>query len=172
MGTITTEPIATMAYAPEGANDINLYSVGTASGLTFGQAVLAVCIRRITMLEQRSVVRMDKMASANELIAALNDWMTRIADTTENVDRRGITDFLVNTLHVEEDTVPAEFATYDKRLQVLEILKERMETECNESQQDMIELQSLLSIRDVASTLSANMTRGYGATCGTLARNM
>lgn len=172
MGTINIERIATNAYAPEGADAINLYSVGSAKGLSFGQAVLAVSIRRIAMLEQRAVVRMNRMSSGNDLMRQLADWMNDLSDTGKSVDTRGIRNFMLNTLRMAPDSIPEDMSTNDGRLRLLDLLKERMESESTTSQHDMIDLQSVLSVRDITSTMSANMVKGYGQTGNTLAGNL
>ena len=172
MGTIEAERIATMAYAPEGADAINLYSVGAASGLTFGQLVLAVSIHRIVMLEQRAVVRMNEMSAGNETMEKLSFWMSQLSDINASVDAPRLTEFLLQDLRLAADSLPASYEARDARLSLLETLKERMESESNTSQQDMIEMQSILSVRDIASSMSANMIRGYGATGNTMAGNL
>ena len=172
MATIRVEQVATNAYAPEGSEAINLYSVGSATGLSLGQAVLAVSIRRISMLEQRAVVRMNRMSSGNDLMRQLADWMEKLADPDRSVDVWGIQNFMLTELRMAPDSIPADPATSDGRLQLLELLKERMESESTTSQHDMIDLQSVLSIHDVTSTMSANMIRNYGLTGTTLAGNL
>lgn len=172
VGTIEAERIATMAYAPEGNDAINLYSVGTASGLTLGQLVLAVSIHRVVMLEQRAVVQMNKLAAGNELMEKLSSWMSQLSDANASVDTPRLTEFLLQDLRLDPGSLPASYEARDARLSLLETLKERMEKEANMSQKDMIEMQSTLNVRDIASTLSANMVRGYGATGNTLAGNL
>ena len=172
VGTIESERVATMAYAPEGDDAINLYSVGSASGLTLGQLVLAVTIHRIVMLEQRAVVRMNEMASGTEMMEKLSDWMEQLSDVNASVDAPRLTEFLLRDLRLDANSLPASYEARNSRLTLMETLKERMESESNTSQQDMIEMQSILSIRDIASSMSADMVRGYGATGNTLAGNL
>ena len=56
---IETEKIGEMRYATDASSAVNLYSTGTASGLTLGQLVMSVCLNTAASYEKQSVNKMN-----------------------------------------------------------------------------------------------------------------
>lgn len=159
MGTIAVTEIAVNHNAPAEAAAINMYSTATASSLTLGQLVQAVCIRAAAVFEDQSVVKMNKMSSGTRRLDAAADWLSKIVDETSGIDWDECKDFLVNALGIDESVLPDDLSTYDNRMQAADALKDKMDTLTTSQQTEMIDLQTLVNRRDVAYSTSSNATR-------------
>ena len=179
MGTIEFQQIGTSRYAPEGANAVCLYAVDGAEGLTLAQLVAAVCIHRCAHLEARAVTRMNKMTVNNTFLDAMASVCSQLVgganlDATANVPdsyemrkaARGCTiQVFLETECGVAPTLPGSGETtwvYPKRLATIESLKAKMDSANSTSQQDVIELQSLVNWRDMAYNASSTVVARYG----------
>ena len=157
---INNVQIATNRYAPTGSDAINLYSYDYASNLTLGQLVQAVCLRSAATYERQSVTKMNLMASGSQKLDDAADWLKRIAEGTANwTDAKS---FLVNTMGISADSLPADINSYDKRMQAAKALQDKMNILAQTQQEDMIDLQTLVNRRDVAYSTSSGVVRTMG----------
>ena len=184
MASIIQTQIGINAYAPSGANGVNLYGANGASGLTLPQLVAAVCLRRAAALEARSVAMMNGMTQQNGYMQVMSDVVEQIVSGNATFDSRAnlpegyrprkapanctIKEFLTLECGIAESALPSAIDTYDRRVQVFTVLRQRMDSANTMSQQDAIELQSLINWRDV----TYNMSGGVIAAFGTAATNM
>ena len=180
MGTIEIQKIGTNRYAPEGANAVCLYGIEGAGGLTLGQLVAAVCIRRCTHLEARSVERMNKMTQTNAYLQALSNVcaqivggakMTDVANIPDSYEMRklergcDIRHFLSDECGVARAGTAHDTPTYQDIMDLAGAIKAEMDKANTASQQDIIELQSLVNWRDTTYNMSSTIVARYSS-CG------
>ena len=162
--------IATNAYAPDGAQAINLYSLGDAQGLTLGQLVSAICIQAADAYETQSVSRMNRMNQRLDSLNQAADILTQLAQgaialTQWNTYKA----FLENALGVSG--LPTSVSTYTDRMSAVRQIGAALEGHTSDTQQDMIEVQSLISQRDVSFSTSTNIVRALGTAIQSTAAN-
>ena len=157
---IANVQIAMNRYAPTGSDAIFLYDSNQASALTLGQLVQAVCLRSAAAYERQSVTKMNMMAAGSQKLDDAADWLKRIAEGTANwTDAKS---FLVNTMGISADSLPADINSYDKRMQAAKALQDKMNILAQTQQEDMIDLQTLVNRRDVAYSTSSGVVRTMG----------
>ncbi len=181
METIEIQQIGTNRYAPAGADAVCLYATNGAQGLTLAQLVSAVCVHRGAHLEARAVTRMNKMTANNYYLEAMSSVCSQLAggasldDTADVPDsyemRRAsrpctIQRFLESECGVTP-TLPETNKpwTYAQRLATINSLKTAMDKANTTSQEDVIELQSIVNWRDVTFNASGSVVAHYG-NCG------
>ena len=187
MGTIEIQEIGTNRYAPEGANAVCLYGVEGADGLTLGQLVAAVCIRRCTHLEARSVERMNKMTQNNHYLQAMSGVCSQLAGGASLGDVAAVPDSyemrkaargctVLEFLETECGLTVSQDAknswSYANRLAVIAQLKTAMDNANTTSQEDAIELQSMVNWRDVTFNASSGVVARYGNSGMNMAGNI
>ena len=162
--------IATNRYAPTGSDAINLYSYDYASNLTLGQLVQAVCLRSAATYERQSVMKMNVMASGSQTLDEAADWLKRIAEGTANwTDAKS---FLVSRMGIDANVLPDALektptdqrCSYDKRMQAAKALQDKMNLLAQRQQEDMIDLQTYESRRDVVYSTATNIVKNTGMT--------
>ena len=151
--------IAVNRYAPEGSQAINLYSTETARDLTLGQLVAAVCIRTAGALEEQSVNKMNMMSIGTEILDKASSYMQQIAEETLS-DWATAKSYLADTVGVTG--LPDNISTYEKRMQAVNAIKERLEVLTQQAQEDMIDLQTLINRRDMTFNTSSNIVKAIG----------
>ena len=156
---IEATQIATNRYAPAGSRAINLYSTGTAENLTLGQLVSAVCIRTAGALEEQSVNKMNMMSIGTEKLEKASLYMQEIAEETMS-DWATAKTYLADTVGVSG--LPDDLSTYEKRMQAVNAIKDRLETMTQQAQEDMIDLQTLINRRDMTYNTSSNVIKAMG----------
>ena len=156
---IEVSQIATNRYAPAGSRAINLYSTGTAENLTLGQLVSAVCIRTAGALEEQSVNKMNMMSIGTEKLEKASVDMQEIAEETMS-DWAAAKAYLADTVGVSG--LPDDLSTYEKRMQAVNAIKDRLETMTQQAQEDMIDLQTLINRRDMTYNTSSNIIKAMG----------
>ena len=156
---IEASQIATNRYAPAGSEAINLYSTGTAEDLTLGQLVAAVCIRTAGALEEQSVNKMNLMSVGTEKLEKTSAYMQAIADESMS-DWATAKSYLTNTIGVTG--LPDDLSTYEKRMQAVNVIKEKLEAMTQQAQEDMIDLQTLINRRDMTFNTSSNIIKTMG----------
>lgn len=148
--------IATNRNASVEAQAINLYNTDYADNLTLGQLMSAVCLRAGAFLEARSIRKMNEMDKGTAQIDELSALMERLS--REEVDP---TDWAILRNRIEDryglTSLPATIASYADRLAAITALKTRLDQVTQASQEDMIDLQSYVTARDVAFTTSTNL---------------
>lgn len=161
--------IAVNNNAPVASSAILLYSTGVAEGLTLGQLAIAVCVRHAAVLEAQSVVKMNQMTSSANMLETASGYMEGVAaGTAVWAEAKS---FLVGTLGLDASTLPDDIDTYAKRMDAVDKIKGRLDLLSQSQQQDMIDLQSIISKRDVAFSASTNLVRSLGNSMGANASN-
>jgi hypothetical protein len=156
---IEASQIATNRYAPTGSQAINLYSTGAADNLTLGQLVSAVCVRTAGALEEQSVNKMNMMSVGTEKLEKASVYMQAIAEETMS-DWATAKSYLTNTIGVTG--LPDDLSTYEKRMQAVNAIKDKLETMTQQAQEDMIDLQTLINRRDMTYNTSSNVIKAMG----------
>ena len=188
MSSITQTEIGINAYAPAGANVVNLYGVNGADALTLPQLVAAVCIRRAAALEARSVAMMNEMTQNNGYMQVMANIVEQIVSGDATLSTRAnlpdgyrprkasanctIKQFLTMECGISESALPSEIDTYDRRIQAFTVLRQRMDSANTMSQQDAIDLQSLINWRDVTYNMSSGVISAYATAAGNMAANL
>ena len=156
---IEANMIAENRYAPEGSKAINLYSTSTADNLTLGQLVSAVCIRTAGALEEQSVNKMNLMNVGTEKLEKASVYMQEIAEERMS-DWATAKTYLADTVGVSG--LPDDLSTYEKRMQAVNAIKDKLETMTQQAQEDMIDLQTLINRRDMTYNTSSNVIKAMG----------
>lgn len=156
---IEANHIAVNRYAPEGSQAINLYSTETASDLTLGQLVAAVCIRTAGALEEQSVNKMNMMSIGTEQLDKASGYMQQIAEETLS-DWATAKAYLSDTVGVAG--LPDDLSSYEKQMQAVNAIKERLDLLTQQAQEDMIDLQTLINRRDMTFNTSSNIVKAIG----------
>ena len=156
---IEANMIAINRYAPEGSKAINLYSTSAATSLTLGQLVASVCIRAASALEEQSVNKMNLMSVDTEKLEQASTYLQQIAENT-------LTDWATAKAYLESAIgamgLPDNLATYERRMQAVNAIKEKLEGMTQQAQEDMIDLQTLINRRDMTSNTSSNIIKTMG----------
>jgi len=184
---IETEKIATNRYASPEAAGIVTYSFNGCEGLTIGQLVTAVCCRIGAALEAQSVVKTniitaetDRLNAYSFIVSGLADGSVNYQTKLQTADYEGLTviEFLMaeGCSFASDDKplagqLPKGVNSINNRLLAYEAIKDNLEKLANTSQQDMIDLQTDISRRDVAFSTATNAVRSLGASCMDTAGN-
>ena len=156
---IEANAIAVNRYAPEGSKAINLYSTSSAENLTVGQLVSAVCIRTAGALEAQSVTKMNRMSVNTEKLEQTSTYLQQIAENT-------LTDWATAKAYLESalevSGLPNDLSTYERRMQAVNAIKEKLEAMTQQAQEDMIDLQTLINHRDMTYNTSSNVVKAMG----------
>ena len=156
---IESNQIAVNRYATEGSQAINLYSTGTAKDLTLGQLVAAVCIRTAGALEEQSVNKMNIMNIGVEQLDKASVYMQQVADESMS-DWAAAKAYLSGTVGVSG--LPDDLSSYEKRMQAVNAIKERLDALTQQAQEDMIDMQTLINRRDMTFNTSSNIIKAIG----------
>ena len=158
---IEANVIALNRYAPEGSKAINLYSTSAAENLTLGQLVASVCIRAAGALEEQSVNKMNRMSINTEQLEQASTYLQQIAENT-------LTDWATAKAYLESTIdvtgLPDDLSTYERRMQAVNAIKEKLEGMTQQAQEDMIDLQTLINRRDMTYNTSSNIIKTRGNT--------
>jgi len=183
---ILIEQIGTNAYAPEGSDAINLYAFNGVYDLTLGQLTMAVCLRQASLIEQQSVLVMNKInesASWLEVLSLAGEAIMnkRSLDATFDISKTSYKpkrltkttfsywEFL--TTEAQIDAVPQTVSTVDEKTKLYGAVKEKMNAAMTNNQRQLIELQSVLSRRDSTYNSSASIVKKLGTTQTAVAGN-
>lgn len=159
-----------------GTSGAKLYNYAGLEQLTLGQLANAICVHVGVALEDQSVNKMNIITlNARRLKAAAKVLETLVAGEANYETKldlpgyEGMTygDFLRDVMKLStglSGQLPTEVTTYDQRMQVYTALKEKVTADATASQQDMIDLQTYMSRRDVAYSTASNLIRATGAT--------
>lgn len=190
MKTIDVQQIGTNRYAPAGADAVRLYSTNGSEGLTLAQLVAAVCIRRCACLETRATARMNKMTQNNAWMQALGNVCKQVADGEDLGNNANLPDnyepkhmhqyrdlyhFIVDecrSLGLNINVVTTHTPNYRMRMDIIGKLKTGMDQANTTSQQDVIELQSMVNWRDVTYNASSGIIARYGNSGMNMAGNI
>lgn len=160
------EQLGVSRYAPV---DINAYQYNGLKGLSFGQLIISVCCRRAAAIEQQSVLKMNEMTATTDLLKETSAVAERVF-TASSVSAADKT-FMMTKLEIAEADI--DISSYDKRTALFAKIKPKLDQAASQSQQQAIDLQSLVSRRDVTYNASAATVRtlmqsalGMAATIG------
>lgn len=156
---IQASQIATNRYAPTGSQAINLYSTGAAEDLTLGQLVASVCIRTAGALEEQSVNKMNMMSIGTEKLEKASLYMQQIAENAV-ADWGSVKAYLEDSIGAEG--LPSDLSSYERRMQAVNAIKEKLEAMTQQAQEDMIDLQTLINRRDMTFNTSSNIIKAMG----------
>lgn len=157
-------------------SDIKLYNYAGLENLTLGQLANALCVHVGVALEDQSVNKMNIITmNARRLKAAakvLEDIVSGAANYSAVLDMPGYEgmtyeDFLTQVMKLtksENGQIPLELMTYEQRMKVFAAMKEKVTADATASQQDMVDLQTYMSRRDVAYSTSSNLIKKTGMT--------
>lgn len=156
--------------APAGADGVYLYNTGSAQKLTLGQLMAAVCLRAGAVLEKQSVAKMNEIGRQTDNISGLSSILSdvaegRIANVTTLRGR-------LLAIGVADLVLPSNLNSYNARMQAMTALKQRLEAVTQQSQKDMIDLQTFINRRDVAFTTSTNLIRSLGQSKSNMAAKL
>ena len=169
MSTVDTIQIAVNRYAPEGSNAINLYATSSSTPLTIGQLVQAVCLHSAAAFEAQSVLKMNSMNSGTLLLDEAATWLESIAKGTADWPQAKL--FLVGSMGIEASVLPEDLTTYNRRMQAVEALKNKMDALTQSQQEAMVDLQSMVNRRDVAHSTASNVVRALSTSTSANAAN-
>ena len=187
MVAIEIDSVCANRYAPEGVEPGRLYKVGDSSGLSLGQLMAAVCVQRGALLETRSVARMNMMTQNNAYLEAMANVCSQLAggaalSAAANLPAGyapkkvsagcSVRAFLVDECGVAVSQSESATLSYNERLALIAGLKTKMDGANTTSQEDAIELQSLINWRDVTFNASSSMMGRYGNTGMNMANNI
>lgn len=190
MSEIVATTVAVSRYAPRGANAVEVFSYAGCEGMAFGQLVMAVCCKRAAAVEAQSMNTMNRLTESSSWLQALSSVgqqfleakdMSALADfgTSGYVCRKttakptllqflqiecGIDpEYLYQKNDKDELTSnPLDIGVFANRMQIFDQLKTRLDDATRQSQEITIELQTLVSRRDVAFNTSAAAVKSLG----------
>lgn len=170
MSEILVEQIGTSRYA---AVDINAYQYNGLTGLSFGQLIMAVCCRRAAAVENQSVLKMNALTATTAWLEAVSSVAQQIftatsLDVQANIAASGyvcrktsqtptLREFLEKECGI--DAAYLTIGSADARTTLFTQIKPQMDNAASQSQQQTIDLQSLVSRRDVTYNTSAATVR-------------
>ncbi|MBO4736044.1 MAG: hypothetical protein J5614_06575 [Paludibacteraceae bacterium] len=80
--------------------------------------------------------------------------------------------FCTDVLGINASQLPSDINTYEKRMQLAKLIKEKIDVLAQSQQEDMIDLQTAINRRDVAYTTSANIIKTLGNSMNSTASNL
>jgi len=168
MSEITGTVVALNRYAVGDAQAVLLYNYNGAEDLTMGQLIAAFSIHRAAVCEARSVAVMNRtnamddqiefLAQAIEDILAQRDWAKLRAE-------------LLKKTKISADALPTSIEKYNNMMKAVSAVKDELVRDNSSLDKAMIELESVISARDVVMDLSTTMIKHYGDGCMSLAAN-
>ena len=164
---IDSTTIAINRYAPQGSQEIRLYSNGLdgGSGLTIGQLAIAVSMRSASVCEAESVIKMNKMSSGSLKLDKASEYIGHLADDSM-VEWGAARAYLIDELGVDAEDLPEAVDSYTKRMEAIDAIKAKVDELTQVQQTTMIDLQTLVNRRDVAYSTSSNIVRTIGTSMG------
>ena len=174
---ISSIQIAVNHNAPTGSDAISMYDTGTSGPLSLGQLVQAVCIRSAAAYEAQSVNKMNTMTAGSTKLDTAAAWLTKIVQGT--ADWTEAKAYLTGTLGIDASALPNSLdedenettCAYDRRILAANALMDKMNTLVQTQQEEMIDLESLVSRRDNAFATSSNIVRSLGTSSSGNAAN-
>ena len=160
--------IATNRYAPPGAQAINMYLID-GEQLTLGQLTIAVCIKAGANMEAQTITKVNGMNANTELLKTASGYLQRLAENTiSSSEWPTVRSWLIGTLGVTGE-LPTKIDSYAKRFQAINAMKVQLESLTRQSQEDMIDVQSMINKRDVAYTTSSSLVKALGGSQNNIA---
>jgi len=164
MSSISATAASVNRYAPEGANRVELFTYNGAEGLTLGQLVAAVTIRRAAVLEQQSVFNMNELSKNVDKVNKACEYGEDIlaeTDASRAKYRNVIRKFLID-LGCSSSALPGSIDTYADMMKAYEQLQAQLTSLNSTSDRLAIDLESSISRRDTVYTQSSNIVTHLG----------
>ncbi len=162
--------IATNRYAPDGAQAINMYMMDGET-LTLGQLLGAVCIKAGVNMEAQSIILVNRMNANTEIIKTASEYLKQLAED-KVTDWNSVKLYLTGVLNVASSDLPNDLKSYANRFKAINAMKVKMEALTRQAQEDMIDLQSLISKRDIAYTTGTSVVKETGSSSNNIALNI
>lgn len=162
--------IATNRYAPDDVQAINMYKMD-GEQLTLGQLVAAVCIKAGTNMEMQSIIKANAMNGNTEIINTASEYLKQLAENSVS-DWTTVKSYLISTLGISSSDLPGDVKSYNNRIKAINAMKVKMEALTRQAQEDMIDLQSLISKRDVAYSTSTSIVSELGSSINNIASTL
>ena len=154
-------PVAVNRYAPQGSELITMYSSDLDTGpLTLTQIIMQICLRSAACYEAQSVIKMNTMTANSEILTNASELLEDIVNN--EADWETAKSFMVDVLGIDEDELPDDLSTYDNRMTAAELLQDKINGLAQSQQEDMIDLQSLVSRRDTSMSTSSSVIKSTG----------
>lgn len=191
MSEISSSTIAVNRYAPQGSSAIELYNYNGAEGLTLSQLVIAVQVRRCACLERDSVVQSNMLnrgveyidtlsAHAETILEALSaaeeseygaaSELTKASKAAKAKWKSEIRPYLL-ARGLTEGELPADIETYERRMQAMEMVQNRLTTVNSSVDRTAIELETCVNRRDTMYRLATECVTHGGASAMNTAAN-
>lgn len=191
MSEISSSTIAVNRYAPAGSSAIELYNYNGAEGLTVSQLIIAVQVRRCACLERDSVVQSNLLNRGVEYIDTLSTYAETILQalsTTEESEcgadseltkaskaakakwKSEIRAYLI-ARGLTDAELPADIETYERRMQAMEMVQNRLTAVNSSVDRTAIELETCIGRRDTAYRLATECVTHGGASAMNTATN-
>ena len=161
MAEIFLETIGTNRYAPEGADAITLFDYNGAEGLTIGQLLNAICIRRGVYQEKQAVLVMNRLSVETEKLSHLAEITDRILEAKGDWNAADF-DFLTKDLEIAAKDLPDRLDTYQKRMKAFELARQKLQEINGSVERISIQLQSAISRRDVIYSIATMTVQHLG----------
>lgn len=191
MSEISSSTIAVNRYAPEGSSAIELYNYNGAEGLTISQLIIAVQVRRCACLERDSVVQSNLLNRGVEHIDTLSahaETVLQALSTTEESEygdkseltkaskaakakwKSEIRAYLL-ARGLTEDELPVDIETYERRMQAMEMIQNRLTAANSSIDRTAIELETCINRRDTMYRIATECVTHGGASSMNMAAN-
>ena len=102
---------------------------------------------------------MNMMSIGTEKLEKASVYMQEIAEETMS-DWAAAKAYLADTVGVSG--LPDDLSTYEKRMQAVNAIKEKLDSMTQQAQEDMIDLQTLINRRDMTYNTSSNVIKAMG----------
>ena len=112
---------------------------------------------------------MNSMNSGTLLLDEAATWLESIAKGTADWPQAKL--FLVGSMGIEASVLPEDLTTYNRRMQAVEALKNKMDALTQSQQEAMVDLQSMVNRRDVAHSTASNVVRALSTSTSANAAN-
>lgn len=166
-------------YTTEASGSVKMYTVdGCNELLTFGQLMIAVGCRQAAVLEARSVAKMNQLGLTTDTMDELCNVMEQIYNASESLSygtfkvtlkdgqsvllRRWLED--EHGFDIDSQPVRSSAMSTETKIQLLAYLKPKMEQFAQTSQEDNVDLRSLVNARDVAYKTASQLVGVYAST--------
>lgn len=159
---ITIVPIGENRYAPDGAKAINLYDCDGGKDLTFEQLASMVCMQAAAHYEARSISKINQMLKGNAYLEQSSAYLRQLG-SGQVEDWPAMKAYLVVDLGIPAADLPEKVETFNDRMKTAKLLKTKMEALSRQAQEDLIDVQTLLSRRDVTFSTGSNLVNATSA---------
>ena len=181
MAEIVTNEISVNRYAPEGANSVCLYNTNGCENITFGQLVMAVCIRQAATYERSAVIYENRLAEGAAKMEELSAWLEELleedaagaaliaADRWKEIRAELIASYGCSATSGETKYLPESVTAYGDRMEAYETIRTLLNESNSSVDRLAIELQTEVSRRDTAYNMATQCTTNSMKTMSSIA---